>query len=285
MSEDLQKEFPSIKGFSLRNLKYMRQWYQFWSVDLAIGQQLVAQIPWGHNIVIVSKIKKLDEARFYVQKTILNNWSRAVLSHHIASQLYRREGKSLTNFQTTLPEPHSDLALQTLKDPYNFEFLALREEHDEKELEDALVKHITKFLLELGAGFSYVARQYRLEVDAEEFFVDLLFYHLRLRCFVVIELKTGKFKPEYSGKLNFYCNVIDRELRHESDQPTIGLILCQDKNELVAEYALKGINKPIGISQYQLTRALPKEFKSSLPSVEQIEEELGGVEVRPPDNR
>jgi predicted nuclease of restriction endonuclease-like (RecB) superfamily len=293
MSKDLQSEFPSMKGFSKRNLELIRQWYRFWSLDSSIakqpvsqlavkdseefGQQLIAQIPWGHNVVIISKIKELDEAQFYVKKTIQNNWSRAVLTHQIESGLYHRDGKSINNFQATLPKPHSDLAQQTLKDPYNFDFLMLREEHDERELESALVEHITKFLVELGAGFSFAGRQYKLEVAGDEFFIDLLFYHLKLRCFVVVELKTGKFKPEYAGKLNFYCNVIDDKLKHQDDKPTIGLILCQDKKGLVAEYALKGIDKPIGVSEYQLTKSLPQELRSSLPSVEEIEAELGGV--------
>jgi len=206
-----------MKGFSRRNLELMRQWYRFWTGSnpiakqavsqlepAAIGQQLVAQIPWGHNFVIISKIKEPGEALFYVQQTIQNNWSRAVLTHHIESRLYQREGKAVTNFKATLPAPQSDLAEQILKDPYNFDFLVLRKKHDEKELEEALIDHVTRFLLELGAGFSYVGRQYRLEVGGDEFFIDLLFYHTRLHCFIVIELKAVKFKPEFAGKLNFF---------------------------------------------------------------------------------
>ncbi|MCF6151664.1 MAG: DUF1016 domain-containing protein [Candidatus Kuenenia stuttgartiensis] len=292
MSRDLQAEFPQMKGFSKRNLELMRQWYCFWSGNDVIAKQLatqldqlpneqnnttlIFQIPWWHNIVIITKIKNVDEAIFYVQKTIQNNWSRAVLTHHIESNLYSREGKAITNFQTTLPAPHSDLARQTLKDPYNFDFLMLREKHDEKELEDALINHVTRFLLELGAGFSYIGRQFRLEVDGDEFFIDLLFYHVRLHCYVVIELKTAKFKPEFAGKLNFYISAVDGILKTEPDNPTIGILICKSKNDTVVEYALKDVHKPIGVSEYIITRSLPDEFKSSLPSIEEIEAELGG---------
>ena len=276
MSRDLQAEFPEIKGFSLRNLKYMRQWFQFWSAEPAIGQQLVAQIPWGHNLVIISKIKTIDQALFYVQKTIQNNWSRVVLTHQIESGLHLREGKAITNFQTTLPAPHSDLARQMLKDPYHFDFLMLRERHDEQELENALIEHITRFLLELGAGFSYLGRQYKLEVDGDEFFLDLLFYHVRLHCYVVVELKTVKFKPEFAGKLNFYISAVDEILKAEQDHPTIGILICKSKKDTVVEYALRNINKPIGVSEYTITQNLPEELKSSLPSIEEIEAELGG---------
>ena len=276
MSIDLHEEFPGMKGFSERNLKYIRQWYQFFRKSDSIGQQLVAQIPWGHNIAILSKCKNTVEAIFYIQKTIQNNWSRAVLIHHIESGLYSREGKAITNFQTTLPAPHSDLARQTMKDPYNFDFLTLREKHDEKELENALVKHVTKFLLELGAGFSFIGRQYRLEVAGDEYFVDLLFYHVKLHCYIVIELKAVKFKPEFAGKLNFYVSAVDGILKTKIDNPTIGIIICKSKNDTVVEYALKDIHKPIGVSEYIITKNLPDDLKSSLPSIEEIEAELGG---------
>lgn len=279
MSRDLQAEFPDMKGFSLRNLKYMRQWFQFWSAEPAIGQQLVAQIPWGHNLVIISKIKTTEQALFYVQKTIQNNWSRVVLTHQIESGLHLREGKAVTNFQTTLPAPHSDLARQMLKDPYHFDFLMLRERHDEQELENALIEHITRFLLELGAGFSYLGRQYKLEVDGDEFFIDLLFYHVRLHCYVVVELKTVKFKPEFAGKLNFYISAVDDFLKVEQDNPTIGILICKSKKDTVVEYALRNINKPIGVSEYTITQNLPEELKSSLPSIEEIEAELGGSDA------
>ncbi len=302
ISRDLQSEFPDMKGFSRRNLELMRQWYRFWSGPNAItqqavsqldksaiglqpvaqlenalfAQQLVAQIPWGHNLVIISKINEQDEALSYVQKTIQNNWSRAVLTHHIESRLYQREGKADTNFKATLPAPQSDLGLEILKDPYNFDFLVLRKKHDEKELEDALIEHVTRFLLELGAGFSYIGRQYKLEVGGDDYFIDLLFYHTRLHCFVVIELKAVKFKPEFAGKLIFYVSAVDGILKTEQDNPTIGLIICKSKNDVVVVYALKDIHKPIGVSEYLITKNLPIEFQSSLPSIEQIEAELGG---------
>jgi predicted nuclease of restriction endonuclease-like (RecB) superfamily len=274
ISQDLKAEFPDMKGFSVRNLEGMRQWYRFWSDDSAIALQLVAQIPWGHNLTIVAKIKTPDEAMFYVQKTIQNNWSRSVLTHQIEARLYQRERNVISNFEATLPAPQSDLARQTLKDPYNFDFLMLREKHDEQELENALIENITRFLLELGAGFSYLGRQYRLEVGGDEFFMDLLFYHVRLHCYVVIELKTVKFKPEFAGKLNFYISAVDGILKTEQDSPTIGLLICKSKNDTVVEYALRDVNKPIGVSEYTIAQQLPEEFRSSLPSIEAIEAEL-----------
>jgi predicted nuclease of restriction endonuclease-like (RecB) superfamily len=287
MSKDLKDEFPDQNGLSKRNLELMRQWYRFWSADSAIVQQAatqlekpsimseIFQIPWWHNVVIISKIKNADEAIFYVQKTIQNNWSRSVLTHQIESQLYLRDGQSLTNFAATLPAPQSDLAKQILKDPYNFDFLMLREKHDEQELENALVEHITKFLLELGSGFSYLGRQYLLEVGGDKFVMDLLFYHVRLHCYVVVELKTVKFQPEFAGKLNFYTSALDGIMKTEQDNPTIGLLICKSKNDTVVEYSLRGSNQPIGISEYMITQYLPEEFKSSLPSIEDIEAELG----------
>jgi predicted nuclease of restriction endonuclease-like (RecB) superfamily len=295
LSKDLSAEFPDMKGFSLTNLKYIKQWSVFYSQEIKksqqavdqnssqvplhedrpIGQPLVAeltQIPWGHHIVIISKCKNTTEAVFYLQKTIQNNWSRAVLTHHIESELFHREGKAITNFEVTLPAPQSDLAKETLKNPYNF--LALTEKHDEKELENALVNHLTKFLLELGAGFSYLGQQYKLEIGGDEFFIDLLFYHVKLHCYVVIELKAVKFKPEFSGKLNFYVSAVDGLLKSKQDNPTIGILICKSKNDMVVEYALKDVHKPIGVSEYIITKNLPKEFKSSLPSIEEIEAEL-----------
>jgi predicted nuclease of restriction endonuclease-like (RecB) superfamily len=254
----------------------MRQWYRFWSAESVIALQVVAQIPWGHNLTIITKIKSIDEAVFYVQKTIQNNWSRSVLTHQIEGGLYQRQGKAITNFEATLPAPQSDLARQMLKDPYNFDFLMLREKHDEQELENTLIEQITRFLLELGAGFSYLGRQYRLEVAGDEFFMDLLFYHVRLHCYVVIELKTVKFKPEFAGKLNFYISAVDGILKTEQDSPTIGILICKSKNDTVVEYALRDINKPIGVSEYMITQSLPDDLKSSLPSIEEIEAELGG---------
>ncbi len=291
LSCDLKTAFPDIKGFSKRNLELMRQWHLFWTKENLIAQQPATQleprpildqntapffqIPWWHNIIIISKIKDTHEALFYIQKTIQNSWSRTVLTHHIEGALYQREGKASTNFQKTLPAPQSDLAQQSIKDPYIFDFLTLQEKHDEKELEDSLVTHITRFLLELGAGFSYIGRQYRLEVAGDEFFMDLLFYHTRLHCYVVIELKAVKFKPEFAGKLNFYVSAVDSLLKTEQDNPSIGILICKSKNDTVVEYALKDIQKPIGVSEYIITKNLPKEFQSSLPSIEQIEAELG----------
>jgi len=281
LSMDLSSEFPDMKGFSERNIKYVRQWFLFYNRNNAIGQQAVAQltqIPWGHNIAIVSKCKNTDEALFYAQKTIQNSWSRSVLVHQIESDLFRREGKAISNFKATLPAPQSDLARETLKDPYNFDFLTLTEKHDEKELENALIKHVTKFLLELGAGFSFMGQQYRLEVGGDEFFIDLLFYHVRLHCYVVVELKSAKFRPEFAGKLNFYVSAVDGILKSEQDNATVGILICKSKNDTVVEYALKDIRKPIGVSEYMITKNLPDEFKSSLPSIEDIETELNGSE-------
>jgi predicted nuclease of restriction endonuclease-like (RecB) superfamily len=303
LSNDLSAEFPDIKGFSLTNLKYIKQWTIFYSQEIKksqqavgknssqvlrhedepIGQQLVAQltqIPWGHNIVIISKCKNTNEAFFYIQKTIQNNWSRAVLTHHIESDLFHREGKAITNFEVTLPVPQSDLAKEMLKDPYNFDFLALTEKHDERELEKALVNHVTKFLLELGAGFSYLGQQYKLEIAGDEFFLDLLFYHVKLHCYIVVELKAVKFKPEFTGKLNFYVSAVDELVKSEVDNPTIGILICKSKNDMVVEYALKDVHKPIGVSEYIITKNLPKEFKSSLPSIEEIEAELDSFEQK-----
>ncbi|MEI6950667.1 PDDEXK nuclease domain-containing protein [Paraflavisolibacter sp. H34] len=283
LSRDLTIEFPDMKGFSHTNLKYIRRWYQFY--NSLIGQQLVAQlpdflsnIPWGHHLHIITKCKDGEEALFYVKETAEHGWSRNVLVHQIESGLFQRKGAAVTNFKATLPAPQSDLARELLKDPYKFDFLNLGEEYKEKDLEDALVQHITKFLLELGAGFSYVGRQYHLEVGGEDFYLDLLFYHLRLRCFVVIELKTGKFIPEYAGKLNFYLNVVDDVLRHASDHPSIGILICKERNKVMAEYALRGINKPIGITEYQLTQAIPEDLKGKLPTIQEIEEELSGLQ-------
>jgi len=277
MSHDLQDDFPDMKGFSLRNLKYMRQWYSFWS-DALIGQQAVAQIPWGHNLVILSKIQDHEEALFYVQKTIENNWSRAVLTHQIEGGLFKRKGKAVTNFKATLPAPQSDLAKQTLKDPYNFDFLTIREKHDEKELENALVEQIIKFLLELGAGFSFLGRQYRLNIDGDDFYPDLLFYHVRLHCYVVVELKAVKFKPEFAGKLNFYLSAVDSILKTEQDNPSVGILICKSRKKTVVEYALRDFNKPIGVSEYMITQNLPDQFKSAIPSIEEIEAELENLE-------
>lgn len=277
LSQDLIREFPDIKGFSLRNLKYIRQWVQFWQGSPVIGQQAVAQlcqIPWGHNIAIICKCQHVDEARFYLAGTQQHGWSRNILIHQIESGLYQREGKAISNFEQTLPPLQSDLAQQSLKDPYVFDFLSLTDNYNERELEKGLVKHITQFLLELGAGFAYMGQQVPIAVGDKDFYLDLLFYHTQLHCYVVIELKTTDFEPEHAGKLNFYINAVDAQLKKDSDQATVGLLLCRKKDKLVAEYALNGISTPIGVSEYQLTQALPDNLKASLPSIEEIEAEL-----------
>jgi len=286
LSNDLSKEFPEVKGFSYRNLRFMRQWYLFWQQAVAQlenenWQQVVAnlfQVPWGHHQVIVNKCKNIDEAIYYVKNTIKNGISRNVLIHQIESNLYKREAKAITNFEATLPPLQSDLAKEITKDPYNFDFLAMTNHYKEKELEDALCENITKFLLELGVGFAFVGRQYKLQVGNEEFRIDLLFYHIKLKCYVVVELKVSDFKPEYAGKLSFYTSAIDGEIKDKSDNPTIGILICKSKNNTIVEYALKGINKPIGVSEYELTEILPNEFVSSLPTIEQIENELESLE-------
>ncbi len=277
LSQDLIAEFPDVKGFSRRNLEQIRQWCRYWSVNDSIALQAVAQLvqlPWGHNLIIISKCTNHAEALFYVENTLKHGWSRNVLIHQIESGLYQRDAKAITNFEQTLPPLQSDLALQTLKDPYVFDFLTLTHDYSERELEQALTQHITQFLLELGAGFAYVGKQVPLTVGSKDFYLDLLFYHLKLRSYVVIELKSGDFTPEHTGKLNFYLTAIDKQLKTEHDNPSIGLLLCKQKDKLVAEYALCDINKPIGISAYQLTQALPDNLKSSLPSIEEIEAEL-----------
>ena len=275
---DLSREFKGMKGFSRSNLYTIRQWYSFYaSVGDEFVQQLVGQIPWGHNILIISNIKNLDKALWYIRKTIENGWSRNVLAHQIDSRLYERQAEKprIDNFTERLPAPQSDLARETLKDPYVFDFLSVGDEAHERELETALVERITRFMLELGKGFAFVGRQFHLEVGGEDFYIDLLFYHLRLHCYVAIELKTGPFKPEYTGKLNFYLTALDEQVKMKEDAPSIGLILCRDRNNIVAEYALRDVNKPIGISRYALAATLPEELRASFPTVEEVEAELG----------
>ncbi|CAN2039644.1 DUF1016 [Candidatus Magnetomoraceae bacterium gMMP-15] len=279
LSKDIRNEMPEIKGFSVRNLQRMIRFYkEYSSLDIKVPQA-VAQLPWGHNILLIEKIKNIDERFWYIQEVIKEGWSRNILAMMIKSDAYKRQGESVTNFEMQLPQIQSDLANQTLKDPYIFDFLTLEEPFHERELETELVKHLEQFLIELGQGFAFVGRQYHLDIGENDFYIDLLFYHLKLRCFVVIELKKGEFKPEYAGKINFYCNLVDELLKHETDNQSIGLILCQDKNKILAEYALRGMNKPIGISEYELTRSLPEKFKSDLPSIEEIEAELTNHEV------
>ncbi len=285
ISKDLKEEFPALQGFSLRNIHYMKKWVLFYSNNQQsideIVQQLVAQIfqiPWGHNIHIISKAKNIDEALFYISKTIENNYSRAQLVEQMSKELYLRSGKAVTNFESKLPKPQSALANEITKDPYNFDFLTLRESYDEKELEEALIQNMTKFLLELGSGFAFVGQQYKITVDSNDFKIDLLFYHVKLHCFVVVELKTTDFKPEYTGKLNFYITAVDEQIKTKFDNPTIGILICKSKSDTIVEYALRNVNTPIGISEYQLTEILPKEYQSSLPTIEQIEAELKGFE-------
>lgn len=250
--------------------------------SLPILQQLAAKLPWAHHVILMEKVKDLPTRLWYMRQTITHGWSRNILALQIKSEAHTRAGKAVHNFHATLPPPQSDLAAQVLKDPYIFDFLTLAEPFHERELELALLAQVRKFLIELGQGFAFVGRQYHLEVGADDFYLDLLFYHLRLRCFVVVDLKRGPFKAEYAGKMNFYCNVVDDKMRHADDQPTVGIILCQDKNGIVAEYALKGVKKAIGVSEYELTRALPKKFRSSLPSVEQMETELARLTAPQP---
>jgi predicted nuclease of restriction endonuclease-like (RecB) superfamily len=272
LSQDLKHEFPDGSGFSSRNLKYMRAFAEAYP-DEALVQRSVALMPWRHNIVLLEKLKSSDERLWYAQKSLENGWSRDVLAMQVESGLYYRQGKAITNFERTLPKPQSDLAQNLLKDPYNLQFLTLAENAQERDLERALIGRIRDFLLELGVGFAYVGSQYRLEVDGDEFFADLLFYHLNLRCFVVIDLKMAAFKPEYSGQMNFYVSVIDDQLRRSDDQPTIGIVLCRDKKKSVVEYALRNINSPIAVA----THCLPQQLVNNLPTVEQLEMEMESV--------
>ncbi len=280
LSRDLRHEFPDMKGFSPRNLKYMRAFAEAWP-DREFVQQLAAQLPWFHNCVILDKTANSEQRLFYVQKAIEAGWSRNVLVAQIDSKLYERQGKAVTNFERALPAPDSDLARQTLKDPYVFDFLGLEEAAQEREIELAMMRHIRDTLVEMGVGFAFVGRQVRLEVGGEEFFPDLLFYHLRLRCYVVVELKAGEFRPEHAGKLNFYLTAVDETVRDkDKDGPTIGLLLCRSKNQVVAEYALRDIQKPIGIADVQLTRLLPDSLQNTLPTVEALEAELADLPAR-----
>ena len=273
LATDLHREFPEMTGFSPRNLKYMRAFAEAWP-DESIVQQAAAQIPWFHNCVILDSVKSPAEREWYIRATIQNGWSRNVLVHQIESGLYHRQGKAATNFTRTLPSPQSELAQQVVKDPYNFEFLTLAEEARERDLERALIQQLRDFLLELGVGFAFVGSQYPIQVGGEEFRIDLLFYHLRLRCFVALDLKLTQFQPEYSGKMNFYLSAIDDLLRHTDDQPSIGIILCKTKNQVVAEYALRDLRKPVGVSEYRLTATLPKNLQTSLPTVDELTAEL-----------
>lgn len=311
LARELHNELPDLKGFSERNIGRMIAFFREYpepdsilpqpvakipvheklpqpvaklfpasKVPQAVAQMsdsLLWSIPWAHHVILMDKVLDISIRRWYMEQTIANGWSRNILAIQIEAGAHLRQGKAVSNFAALLPPPQSDLAQQALKDPYIFDFLTLAEPFQERELETGLVRHLEKFLLELGQGFAFVGRQYRLDVGDEDFYIDLLFYHLRLRAFVVIDLKKGKFKPEYAGKLNFYCNVVNDRLKHPTDQPTIGLILCQQHDRLLAEYSFAGIDKPIGISTYALTRALPRGLRSALPTIEEIEAELGEV--------
>lgn len=309
LSSDLLNEFPEIKGFSLSNIKYIKSFYLFYNQNLTKSQQLVGEFksddnlnlqqvageiennqnryqganefpqklfltPWGHHIQIFTKCKNIQEAIFYINKTIENGWSRAVLLNMISGNLYQSQGKAITNFSKTLPNYDSELVKQTLKDPYVFDFLNISENFKERELENALIDNIQKFLIELGNGFAFVGKQVEMKVGNQSFFLDLLFYHIKLKRYVVIELKSGEFEPEHAGKLNFYVTSVDKQLRDENDNATVGLIICKTKDDIIAEYSLTDLHKPLGISSYELRKILPENFKSSLPSIEEIENEL-----------
>lgn len=307
LSIDLLKAFPEIKGFSRTNLFYIKKWYVFYTqstvqntistslkrkpikdiiVPQAVGQlskkvlqnekvpQLVGQIPWGHHREIISKVKTVNEALFYITETVKNNWSRSVLVAQINSKLYKRQGKSINNFELTLPRLQSDLAKETFKNPYNFELLGMALDITERELENSLINHIKTFLLELGQGFAYMGKQFPIQVNGDAFYIDLLFYHTRLHCYVVVELKVEDFKPEFVGKLNFYLNAVDAEVKQKTDNATIGLLLYKTPNKVVVEYTLKNIKAPLGVSEYKVQNVLPKNMQLQLPSIKQLEKEL-----------
>jgi predicted nuclease of restriction endonuclease-like (RecB) superfamily len=299
LAADLRREFRTLEGFSPSNLWRMRAFYLAWpDADLApparesgapgeLAQPArelgsgglppeIGAIPWWHNVILVEKVGDPGARLWYARRAVEHGWSRAVLAHQIESDLFGRQGKAVTNFRATLAPPQSDLAQQVLKDPYNFEFLTLAADARERELEQGLLAHLRRFLLELGAGFAFVGEQYRLEVGGEDFHLDLLFYHLRLRSFVVVDLKMEPFKPEFAGKMNFYLSAVDSRLRGKDDHPSVGLILCREKNRLVVEYALRDTRRPIGVAVYRITQRLPRGLKGSLPTVKQLEAELGG---------
>ena len=271
LATDIRIDFPESKGYSVRNLKYMAKFAETYP-NREFVQQVVAQIPWGHNVVLLDKVSDAKEREWYIKKSAKNGWSRNVLVHQIESRLYQRQVlvDKVSNFESRLPSPQSELAAQTMKDPYVFDFIPFREEMLERDIEQALVRDVTKLLLELGTGFAFLGNQYHLNVGGDDFYIDLLFYNLNLRCYVVIELKAGDFKPEYAGQLNFYLSAVDGILKKEEDNPSIGLLLCKSKNNLVAEYSLKDISKPIGVSEYKVTSSLPNALEEQLPSVEDI---------------
>lgn len=296
LSKDLRIEFPEIKGFSESNLKYCKRFYLFYNQENTIRHQVgdeftnednqnrqqvvdelinnIFLVPWGHHVTLMTKCSTSKEAYFYIKKTIENGWSRAVLLNMISGKLIESQGKTINNFSKTLPEYESELIRETLKDPYIFDFINITETYKEKELENALTENISKFLIELGSGFAFVGKQVEISVGNQSFFIDLLFYHIKLKRYIVIELKTGHFEPEFAGKLNFYVTAVDKQMRDENDNATVGMIICKDKNEIIAEYSLTDLHKPLGISSYELKKILPENFKSHLPSIEEVENEL-----------
>ena len=275
LAQDIKLEFPQTTGYSVRNLKYMAKFAATYP-DSEFVQQVVAQIPWGHNVVLLDKVSDADERNWYIEACRKNGWSRNVLVHQIESGLYQRQAlaEKISNFENRLPSPQSELAVQTMKDPYIFDFIPFKEDMVERDIERALVQDVTRLLLELGTGFAFLGNQYHLNVGGDDFYIDLLFYNLNLRCYVVIELKTGEFKPEYAGQLNFYLSAVDGILKKEADNPSIGLLLCKSKNDLVAEYSLKDMSKPIGVSEYKVTSTLPEELEQQLPSVEDLQKRI-----------
>ena len=275
LARDIKSAFPEVRGFSFRNLKYMSQFASIYN-DVEIGQQAVAQLTWRHNIILMNSVKAKDEYTWYAEQALENGWSSNILDVQIDGELYKRQAvaEKTTNFKERLPAPQSDLAQQTIKDPYLFDFVQIRKGMVERDVETALVGHITNFLLELGSGFSFVGRQYHLEIDNEDFYIDLLFYHLKLNCFVVIDLKMKEFIPEYAGKLNFYVSAVDDLLKRPTDNPTIGILLCKKKKKFIAEYALRDIHKPISVNEFKLLAKLPKEYANILPTAKDIESRL-----------
>jgi predicted nuclease of restriction endonuclease-like (RecB) superfamily len=280
LAKDLLTAFPDMKGFSRSNLMYMRAFYEAWPEE-SIVQQLVGQLPWGQNLMLLTKLKTIEERQWYAAKAIEHGWSRNVMWHHISTQLQQRTGKAVTTFGERLPAPDSELAQQTLKDPYLFDFLGVSNEAHEREIETAMTRHVTKMLMEMGDGFAFVGRQVPVELEGQDFFVDMLFYNYRLHRFLVVELKAGDFKPEHAGQLNFYVTLVDEKIKSDEDKPTLGLLLCKQQHRVVAEYALRGMTQPIGIAEYKLQ--LPDEVARYLPTIEQIETELQG-DATDPDN-
>ena len=279
LARDIKLDFPDTTGFSVRNLKYMAKFSSLYS-DIEFVQTVSAQLSWSHNVALLDKVKDGEQRAWYAKKAIENGWSINVMVHQIESMLYKRQvlTEKATNFETRLPSPQSELAQQTLKDPYIFDFMQLRENAIERDVEEQLVRNVTQLLLELGTGFAFIGNQYHMEIGGEDYYLDLLFYNLKLRCYVVVELKTGDFKPEYAGKLNFYLSAVDTELKKEQDNPSIGILLCKHKNKLITEYSLRDMTKPIGVSEYQITNLLPNEFKDTLPSAEDIEKRIMPLE-------